>query len=422
MRAGEYLLSYVIVGSAHAMFSDSFSLKAPAGNYIHLYPDDYSYVLEGEELEIPINVIRNDVPVDFAQIDSYDVSVDDTSVAEVEMNIENNKGKIVVSGKKVGVANITLTAKRYSNTCEITIPVDVVGIGERKLSLDKTYLIPGETTKLHASVALTNGIELSPEDLNAMGVETTVATLKGGIVSIGEDNIVTGVGAGTTAIRMTMVYNGKTIYSGVSVRVYDYQYSSLSVSVDDATMYPDHTQQLQVNALTNGTSAANNVIGAENVQFTYKSSGTGLTVSDTGLLTAKAVGTYWVDVTGTFGGVTHTTGIQIVVSKNGYKSLTLDVPLSRLKVNGDTMQATAKLTTLSGEVLGNEAVTFKLSNSCASVTADGVLTGLAAGDTVLTATAGGLTASVNINVTTGKAYSSYYTKEKMPLSIIHKYL
>ena len=414
MRAGEYLISYVIAGtSAHAMFSDSFSLKAPQGNYIHLYTDEYDYVLQGQEISIPLNVIRNDAPIDFRQIDSYDVSINDTSIADVELKVENNKGYIIVKGKNVGVANVTVTAKRYSNTCEITIPVDVVGIGERKLSLDKTYLIPGETTKLHASVALTNGIELTPDDLNRMGVTTSVATLKGGIVSLSDDGVVTGVAAGSTAIRMTMVFNGKTIYSGVSVRVYDNQFSSLSVSVDDATMYPDHTQQLQVSALTNSTSASSNVIGAENVQYTYKSSGAGLTVSNTGLLTAKEVGTYWVDVSGTFNGTTHTTGIQIIVSKNGYKSLTLDVPITRLKVNGDTMQATAKLTTLSGEVLGNESVTFKLSNNCASITADGVLTGLAAGDTVLTATAGGLSASVNINVTTGKAYSSYYTKEKM---------
>ena len=413
LRAGEYVVSYVIAGtSAHGVFSDSFSLKAPAGNYIHIYPDDYSYVLQGNEMTIPLNAIRNDAPIDFRQIDSCEISVDDSEIAEAELTVENNQGFIVVTGKSVGVANIKVTAKRYSNTCEITIPVDVVGIGERKLSLDKGYLIPGETTKLHASVALTNGVEITPDELNAMGVKTTVATLKAGIVELGEDGLVTGLAAGTTAIRMTMVLNGKTTYSGVSVRVYDQKYSSLSVSVEDATMYPDETQQLIVNALTDSTSSSN-VIGAENVQFTYKSSGAGLTVSDTGLLTANAIGTYWVDVTGTFGDVTYTTGIQITVAKNGFKSLTLEVPVTRLKLDGDTMQATAKLTTLSGEVLVNESVTFTSSNSCVSVSQDGVLTAKAVGDAVITATAGNLSKSVSINVTAGKAYSSYYTKEKM---------
>ena len=168
--------------------------------------------------------------------------------------------------------------------------------------------------------------------------------------------------------------------------------TGVSVSPTSKTLYVGGTQQLT--ATVSPSDASNKAV-------TWKSGNTSVaTVSDTGLVTAKATGTATITVTTVDGGKTATSTITVVANPPTTTPVTgVSVSPSSVSLEiGDTKYLTA---TVSPSDASNKAVTWKSGNSSVATVSDtGLVTAKATGTATITVTTvdGGKTATSTITV------------------------
>ncbi len=277
----------------------------------------------------------------------------------------------VVTAVAPGTATITATSEGKSGSSTITVtpvPVGIVVVQPAKDSIAR-----GATAQITATTEDSVGNVLTGRTLSWGSSNTSVAT-------VSSSGLVTAVAVGTATI--TASSEGKSGTSAITVYV---PVASVAVAPPTATVLVTQTAQF---AATTKDAQGNTLTGR---LVTWGSSNTNVaTVDATGLATAKAVGT--ATITATSEGRSGTA--TLTVNPVPVSSVAITPPNPDTVFIGYTTQLTAVTKDSIGGILTGRVVTWKVTNtSLATVNANGLVSGVAAGPTQVTATSEGQSAS-----------------------------
>ena len=270
----------------------------------------------------------------------------------------------VVTAHKVGTADITATTTDGSNlsaTCKVT----VVATAATGISLNKT------TASLKANETVTLTATVTPSTATNKSViwsssNTSVAT-------VSSTGVVTAKAVGTATITATTT-DGSNKTATCQVTVVETPATGISLNKTTASLKATETVTL---------TATIKPSTATNKNVTWKSSNTSVaTVSSTGVVTAKAVGTATITAT-TADGSNLSATCKVTVVETPVTGITLNKTTASLKAN-ETVTLTA---TVTPSTATNKSVTWSSSNtSVATVSSTGVVTAKAVGTATITAT------------------------------------
>jgi len=299
----------------------------------------------------------------------------------------NNTAVATVSGNGLvtavasGSATITATSEGQSGTAAVTVssvPVASVTVTPSPASVQQ-----GATVQLTATPKDANGNPLSGRVVTWASNNTAVATVNG-------SGLVTGVAGGSATITATS--EGQSGTAAVTV-------SSVPVATVTVTPSPASVQQGATVQLTATPKDANgNPLSGRVV--TWASNNTAVaTVNGSGLVTGVAAGTATITATSESKSGTS----SITVASVPVASVTVTPALATLPV-AQTLQLIATPKDANGNALTGRTVTWSSSNpSAATVNGSGLVTGVAAGLSTVTATSEGQsgTAAITVQASSG---------------------
>lgn len=213
-------------------------------------------------------------------------SSSNTSVATVDSNGN-------VSAIKVGTAVITVRTEDGGKTatCAVTVnPILVTGVSLNQTSLTMTV---GDTETLTATITPTNATDKS---IVWSSSNTSVAT-------VSSSGVVTAKAAGSATITVTTNDSGKKATCSITVK--EKTISVTGVSLDRTSLSMTEGDAYSLSATVTPSNATNK-------SLTWSSSNTSVaTVSSSGVVSAKVVGTATITVTTNDGGLTATCLINV---------------------------------------------------------------------------------------------------------------
>jgi uncharacterized protein YjdB len=245
-----------------------------------------------------------------------------------------------------------------------------------------------------ASATVTAGrtitLTASPRDAagRALGGRTvTWTTGNGGVASVAATGVVTGVTPGATVITATVDgRQGTALLAVTPVPV-----ASVSISPAAPTLRVGQSVSLTASARDSGGAA----ITGRSVVWTSTAPSI-VTVSATGVLTGVAEGA--ASIRAEVEGVVGVVSAQVTTPSVSRVEITPSSPVVSV---GGSVSLQAAAFDSDGSTIVGRTINWGTSNSTiATVSATGVVTGVAAGTTSISATTGGKTAQVNVSVRT----------------------
>jgi trimeric autotransporter adhesin len=294
----------------------------------------------------------------------------DTSVARVS-------AAGVVTARQVGSAMIAASVQGMSATTAVTVsPRSVSSV---RLSPSSAAIRVGETTVFEAQALDAAGDPLE-------GRLVAWASSNVSVASVDSDGRVTGKLPG--AVTITATSEGRTGSAAVTVSVLPV--ASVTVSPDEATLSVGENRALNATPRDDEGGVLNGR------SITWNSSAPQVaTVTSAGVVNAVAPGS--ATITATSEGKSGTAAITVV--ERSVNSVAVS-PSSSSVQQGSTVQLTSTLTDIVGNVLTGRVVSWSSSNSSiASVSALGLVNGVAPGDVIITATSEGRSGSATVKVT-----------------------
>ncbi|MDE0396046.1 MAG: Ig-like domain-containing protein [Gammaproteobacteria bacterium] len=318
-----------------------------------------------------------------------------TSVATVDQS-----GFVTAVGD--GTAVIAASVNQGSGatgTAIVTVTQSIVSVEVSPSTAELTAL--GATVHLTASAFDANGHAVVGAEFSWESSDTAVAT-------VDASGLVTGIAAG--AATLTASSESASGSAGVSVTQ---PVASVEVSPPSETVRLDGTLQLTVGAFdANGHAVA----GAE---FSWESSDTAVaTVDASGLVTGIAVGV--VTITASSGSVSGTATITVVNVTGPVVSVEVSPSAETIGLGG-TLQLTAAGFNDSGTAVAGAEFSWETNAAAvATVDASGLVTGLAEGVAVITASSGGTSGAATITVVNvvGRVASVVVTPRKATITAL----
>ena len=283
----------------------------------------------------------------------------------------------VVTAIAVGEAVITATATDGSGV-KATCSVSVIATPAEGVTIEtpnKTTFKAGESIKLNATVL--------PETTTDKTITWTSSNLA--VATVDENGNVTAVGVGTVIITAT-TSNGKTYTTTLTVE--PTLATSLTLNRTSASLKVANTIQLSAR-FTPATTTNQTVEWSTSNESVAK-------VNTSGLVTAKALGTCVITATAKDGsGVSAS--CELVVGETSAESITIS-PKGPFTIKiGETVSLSA---TVLPETATDKSVSWLAQTSAVKVDQNGLVTGLAVGDSWVRATnSAGHADSVNFTVT-----------------------
>jgi len=289
------------------------------------------------------------------------------------------KASISPSGQVTAVSRGPVTLTATAGGVNGTAAVTVIGVQSIALAPETLSVIVTQTRAMTATTVLDPGVTVTP---TWRSLDTTIAR-------VGTDGRVTATSTtGIARIEVTAEDKKDTAV----VRVVPVPVVSVVVSPDTATRTVGQTLQL--------TATPRDSIGGALTGRTvaWSSSDTAkATVSSSGLVTAKAVGT--ATITATAEGKTGSAALTVVPVVATVASVTVTPATATLFI-GATQQLTATLKDSAGGTLTGRTVAWSSSNTAiATVSTSGLVSGVAIGSATITAISEGKTASAAIIIT-----------------------
>lgn len=288
-------------------------------------------------------------------------------------------GAGAVTGVSPGAVQIAATAEGKSAIADVTVNPKAVATVRLTPSGDQRLLV-GETKQMTAETLDAQGGVLPSRPVTWSSNSISIA-------SVSATGLITAVAPGGAVI--TASSEGKTAVVAFTV-------SSVPIATIAVTPTSDEvvvTQTLQLTAVAKD--AQGGTLGGRAIAWST-SDASRATVSSTGLVTGVAPGA--VTITAAAEGKTGTSSITVNPKPVGA------VILSPAQVNveaGQTRQLTAQVTDDQGNVLTGRPIAYSTSSSAiATVSAAGLVTGVAIGSAVITATSEGKTGTADVTVTT----------------------
>jgi uncharacterized protein YjdB len=286
-------------------------------------------------------------------------------------------GNGLVTGAAPGTATITASSEGQNGTAAVT--VTVVPVASVSVSPAAATVLVGQTVQLTATPKDANGSPLT-------GRVVSWASSAPGVAAVSATGVVTSVSAGSATITATS--EGKSGTAAITASIVPV--ASVTVSPASTSLFVGQTAQL---AVTTKDSAGNVLTGRT---ITWSSSSTTIaTVSATGLVTAKAAGS--ATITATSEGKNGTAAVSVTVVP--VASVGVSPASSSISIGG-TAQLAATPKDSAGNALTGRVVTWASSApAVATVSASGLVTGVAAGAATITATSEGQSGTATISVT-----------------------
>lgn len=286
-------------------------------------------------------------------------SSSDATIASVDL-----AGK--VTAVKSGRVTITAKAGEKSATCELTITTPVENI-----TLDQTSveLVEGETASLKATV--------SPDDADEKTVTWTSSNEN--VVTVSSGGVATAVAEGSATI--TASAGGKSAMCQVQVQKKVVAVTSVTMNKTSLSLTKGQTETLTATVLPEDAT--------EKVVTWSSSDGTIASVDQAGKVTAVKSGK--ATITAMAGEKSATCEVSIT---NPVASVSLD----RSSVSLEEGQTTTLMATISPNDADVQTVTWSTSSSSIATVENGTVTAVAEGTAIITASAGGKSATCEITV------------------------
>src|SRR3989441_968895 len=292
-------------------------------------------------------------------------------------SVASVSGSGLVTAMAAGSAMITATSEGRSGTAAVTVthvPVASVAVTPASATIQV-----GQTQQLAATLKDASGNTLSGRAVSWSSATPSVA-------SVSSNGLVTGLAAGSAVITATSEGQSGT----AAITVTTVPVATVAVTPASATIQVGQTQQLAATL----TDAGGNTLSGRAVSWT-SSTPSPASVSGSGLVTGLAAGS--AVITATSEGQSGTAAIAVTSVPVATVAVT---PASATIQVGQAQQLAATLKDASGNTLSGRAVSWSSSNpSVASVSGSGVVTGLAAGSALITATSEGQSGTSSITVT-----------------------
>ena len=281
----------------------------------------------------------------------------------------------LVTGAAPAAATVTAASEGKSSAATITVtqvPVATVSVSPGSASLSV-----GQTAQLTAMLRDANGNPLSGRTLSWSSNNPAVAT-------VSASGLATAIAAGSAVI--TAASEGKSGTASIGVGVPQATLVRIILAPDTATVNAGKTQQFSVSGKYSDSSSAP-------VSATFAA--TGGTITTNGLYTAsQTAGTF--SVIATSANLADTSTVAVV--RPPVASVVVNPALDTVPV-GQTLQLTATPRDAAGTALTGRVVTWASSNAAvATVSSSGLLTAVAPGFVVITATSEGVNGTSNILV------------------------
>lgn len=275
-------------------------------------------------------------------------------------------GKVVAKG--AGTATISAVCNGFTSECRITVivPVTAVSISRTNAAMNK-----GETLSLTAAVGPENTTE--DRSISWTSDNTAVATVKNGVV--------TANGPGT--VKITASHGN--YYASCTVTVYS-PMSGIEPEQSTLSVIAGYTGKLGVRFLPADTTDARNVSWSSGNEMVA-------TVNEEGVVTGVSEGECEITAAcGAFSTVFSVTVLPYVE----VEEITLDVTEWQFEETGATKKLVAQV--LPADATFGNVSFISEDPKIATVSADGVVTGVSEGTTVITATAGGQSVTCTVHV------------------------
>lgn len=282
----------------------------------------------------------------------------------------------VVTAVTPGTAQIAATAAGRSAVAVVVVAPQAVA--SVVVSPSQPKMLVGEQVKLSAQTFDANGAVLD-------GRLVTWSTNNSTIASVNADGTVTGIAAGVANIVATS--EGRTATVGVTVSLVPV--ATLSIAPTDDTITVSQSTQLSYTAFD----SIGGVLTGRHVMW-QSSSAAIATVSSLGSVMGVSPGTAVI----TASSEGKTTTAKIVVQPRPVGAVIVSPSQVALRV-GETSQLTTQVTDENGAILSGRPVSYSsVDNSIATVTLNGLVTGVAADATEIVVTSEGKTASASVTV------------------------
>ena len=286
---------------------------------------------------------------------------------------------LYTAGQSAGAYQVIATQSGGTLTSTAAVTISNVPVASVTVSPAAASLTAGATTQLTATPQDANGTALS-------GRAVTWATSNASVVTVSASGLVTAVAAGSGTITATSEGQSGT----AAMTVTNAPVASVTVSPAAASVTVGATTQLTATPKdANGTALSGRAV-------TWATSNAAVaTVSANGLVTGVALGP--ATITATSEGQSGTSAIT--VTNVPVASVTVSPTAAGVTV-GATTQLTATPKDANGTALSGRVVTWATSNAAAAtVSASGLVTGVAAGSATITATSEGQSGTSAITVT-----------------------
>jgi uncharacterized protein YjdB len=291
----------------------------------------------------------------------------------------------VVTGVSAGSATITATSESKNGALNIAVTAaPLVPVATVSVSLGASGGNPGQTTQATATTRDAGGAVLS-------GRTIAWATSNASVAIVSPTGVVTAIAAGTANIIATS--EGKSGSATYNVTVPP-PAPVATVTVSLATSTLNIGQTTQASAVTRDASGF--VLSGRAVSWS-SSNPSIATVSSTGVVTAVAAGSASITATSETKTGSATASVN-APAPAPVSTVTVSLATSTIQP-GQTSQASAVTRDANGNVLTGRTITWTSSNNAvATVSSNGLVTGVAAGSATITATSETKTGSAGITV------------------------
>ncbi len=300
-------------------------------------------------------------------------SSSDLSVATVD-----NKG--IVTAIKQGVTVITAsTANGHMATCIVTVVPVVVAVEAISLNKYDLTLNINETFNLIATITPSYATDTS----------VTWKSQDESIAIVSQEGVVTGVAAGNTIIYASSS-NGLTAECNVTVNPGEIPVESISISQNYLLMREGYTSELFAIIRPDDATDKNVLWSSSNPEIA--------SVDENGIVTAIQVGEaiiYASSANGVYG-ICYVTVVPYIIPVE-------NIELNKTAIEIDIEETYQLTATITPEDATDKTVTWKsLDRSIATVSEDGLVTGISAGTTIIYAsTSNGITLECQVTVRPG---------------------
>lgn len=279
---------------------------------------------------------------------------------------------------------LTATNSGGSTTASATVhvtPAPPAPVATVTISMASTALTLGQTSQATATPRDSSGNALTGRAISWATGSTAVAT-------VDANGLVTATGIGTTTILATSEGKSGSIDVNVSAEPPP-PVATVTVSLVTSSLLVGQTTQASAVA----RDSSGSVLTGRSV--TWSSASTSVaTVDPSGLVTATGVGTTL--ITATSEGKSGSTSVSVSVVPVSAVTVVLGAPSIAV---GETTLASATLQDASGNVLAGRSVSWTSSNpGVATVSAAGLVRGVAAGSATITATSEGKAGGASVSV------------------------